>query len=59
MFPNRMYVDKNLENKRSFEYRMNIHHMKMQMISESKDTKVHAVPHLEETKEITKALKRR
>lgn len=38
---------------------MNIHHMKMQMISESKDVKTHAVPHLDETKQITKALKRR
>jgi len=38
---------------------MNHHAYKLQQIFDSKDSKVHAVPHVEETKKITEELKKR
>ena len=36
-----------------------MHERKLQLIQESKDSKMHAVPHIEETKIISKSLKKR
>jgi hypothetical protein len=38
---------------------MELHSRKMKLIAESKDCKKHAVPHAEETRTISKALKKR
>lgn len=38
---------------------MNFHASKLQQIFDSKDSKCHAVPHVEETKKISQHLKKR